>query len=70
MARESRRLLVKHPLPETPSTVPGREEMQGLIMTQVLLWETAMILEEHEVTFKPSPLLKRGTPQSVAQVRS
>ena len=34
-------------------------------MTQVLLWETAMILEEHEITFKPSPVLKRGTPQSV-----
>lgn len=59
MARESRRLLVKRPLPETPSTFPGLEE----IMTQVLLWETAMILEEHEITFKSSLVLKRGTPQ-------
>lgn len=35
-------------------------------MTQVLLWETEVILEEHKITFKPSPVLKRGTPQSVA----
>lgn len=33
--------------------------MQGLIMTQVLLWETEVILEEHEITFKPSLVLKR-----------
>lgn len=39
-------------------------------ITQVLLWETAMILEEHEITFKPSPDLKRGTPQSIARVHS
>lgn len=69
MARQSRHLL-KHPLPETPSTLPGWEEMQGLVMTQVLLWETAVILEEDEITFKPSLVLERGTPHAVAWVHS
>lgn len=35
-------------------------------MTQVLLWETAVILEEDEITFKPSLVLERGTPHAVA----
>lgn len=39
-------------------------------MTQVLLWETAVILGEHEITFKPSLVLKRGTPHSVACVQA